>query len=54
MKKIDNVAQILGDFTEEKSQFKIKDFFKYNVDVVLSDMAVKDPEAFTLLITSVK
>ena len=40
MKKIDNVVQILGDFTQEKSQSKIKDFFKYNVDVVLSDMAV--------------
>jgi len=40
MKEIDKVHQILGDFTEEKNQSKIKDFFKSNVDVVLSDMAV--------------
>ena len=40
MKAIDNTAQIKGDFTEEKNQSKIKDFFKSNVDVVLSDMAV--------------
>ncbi len=40
MKAIDNTLQIKGDFTEEKNQSKIKDFFKSNVDVVLSDMAV--------------
>ena len=40
MKAIDNTAQIKGDFTEEKNQSKIKDFFKSNVDVILSDMAV--------------
>ena len=40
MEAIDNTIQVLGDFTEEKNQSKIKDFFKSNVDVVLSDMAV--------------
>ena len=40
MEAIDNTIQILGDFTEKKNQSKIKDFFKSNVDVVLSDMAV--------------
>ena len=40
MKAIDNTVQVLGDFTEEKNQSKIKGFFKSNVDVVLSDMAV--------------
>ena len=40
MEAIDNTTQILGDFIEEKNQSKIKDFFKSNVDVVLSDMAV--------------
>ena len=40
MDEIDNIVQIKGDFTEEKNQYKIKDFFKSNVDVVLSDMAV--------------
>ena len=40
METIDNITQILGDFIEEKNKSKIKDFFKSNVDVVLSDMAV--------------
>ena len=40
MEAIDNTIQVLGDFTEEKNQSKIKSFFKSNVDVVLSDMAV--------------
>ena len=40
MEAINNTAQIKGDFTEEKNQSKIKDFFKSNVDVILSDMAV--------------
>ena len=35
-----NVVQILGDFNEEANQTKIKNLFKSNVDVVLSDMAV--------------
>jgi 23S rRNA (uridine2552-2'-O)-methyltransferase len=40
MEVINNIVQIKGDFTEEKNKSKIKDFFKSNVDVVLSDMAV--------------
>jgi len=40
MEAIDNTIQVLGDFTEENNQSKIKSFFKSNVDVVLSDMAV--------------
>jgi 23S rRNA (uridine2552-2'-O)-methyltransferase len=40
METIDNITQILGDFIEEKNKSKIKDLFKSNVDVVLSDMAV--------------
>ena len=40
MEAIENITQILGDFIEEKNKSKIKDFFKSNVDVVLSDMAV--------------
>ena len=40
MEKVDNVFQILGDFNEEENQTKIKNLFKSNVDVVLSDMAV--------------
>ena len=40
MEAINNTVQIKGDFTEEKNQSKIKDFFKSNVDVILSDMAV--------------
>jgi 23S rRNA (uridine2552-2'-O)-methyltransferase len=40
MEAIYNILQIKGDFTEKKNQSKIKDFFKSNVDVVLSDMAV--------------
>jgi len=40
MEKVDNVVQILGDFNQEKNQTKIKNLFKSNVDVVLSDMAV--------------
>jgi 23S rRNA (uridine2552-2'-O)-methyltransferase len=40
MEKIDNIAQIKGDFTEKKNQSKIKDLFKCKADVVLSDMAV--------------
>ena len=40
MEKVDNVVQIRGDFNEEANQTKIKNLFKSNVDVVLSDMAV--------------
>ena len=40
MEAIENITQILGDFIEEKNKSRIKDFFKSNVDVVLSDMAV--------------
>jgi len=40
MEAINNIVQIKGDFIEEKNQSKIKDFFKSNVNVVLSDMAV--------------
>ena len=40
MEKVDNVVQILGDFNAEENQTKIKNLFKSNVDVVLSDMAV--------------
>jgi len=40
MEKVENVVQILGDFNEEENQTKIKNLFKSNVDVVLSDMAV--------------
>ena len=40
MEVINNIVQIKGDFTEEKNQSKIKDVFKSNVDVILSDMAV--------------
>ena len=40
MEKVDNVVQILGDFNEEANQTKMKNLFKSNVDVVLSDMAV--------------
>ena len=39
MEKIDNIAQITGDFTEKKNQSKIKDLLKFKADVVLSDMA---------------
>ena len=40
MEKVDNVFQIIGDFNEEENQTKIKNLFKSNIDVVLSDMAV--------------
>ncbi len=40
MEAIDNIIQIKGDFKEERNKSKIKKFFKFNVDVILSDMAV--------------
>ena len=39
MEKINNVYQIVGDFTVNESQAKIKDHFKSKIDVVISDMA---------------
>ena len=39
MEEIDNTYQIIGDFTANKEQKKIKDYFKSKIDVVLSDMA---------------
>jgi len=39
MKGIDKTYQIIGDFTTNDSQKKIKDYFKSKIDVVLSDMA---------------
>ena len=39
MEEIDNTYQIIGDFTKNKPQKKIKDYFKSKIDVVLSDMA---------------
>ena len=40
MEAIDNTLQIKGDFTDEKQQKKIIEYFKDKVDVVISDMAV--------------
>ena len=40
MEKLENSVQIIGDFTKEESQKKIKSFFKSKIDVVISDMAV--------------
>tara|TARA_Y100000741_G_C18143369_1_gene514110 strand:+ start:228 stop:854 length:627 start_codon:yes stop_codon:yes gene_type:complete len=40
MDKIKNIFQIKGDFSEEKYKNQIKEYFKENVDIVLSDMAV--------------
>ena len=40
MEEIDDTIQIKGDFTELKSQEKIKGYFKSKVDVIVSDMAV--------------
>ena len=39
MEEIDNTYQIIGDFTANEPQKKIKDYFKSKIDVVLSDMA---------------
>ena len=38
IEKIDNIFHIEGDFTNEKYQSQIRNLFKSNVDVVLSDM----------------
>ena len=40
METIENTIQVKGDFTDVKSQEKIKSFFKSKINVVLSDMAV--------------
>ena len=40
MEEIDKVFQLKGDFTLDSNQEKITKFFKGEVDVVLSDMAV--------------
>jgi 23S rRNA (uridine2552-2'-O)-methyltransferase len=40
MEPIDNTLQIKGDFTEDETQKKIKEFLIGKSDVVMSDMAV--------------
>ncbi len=40
IEKINNVVQIVGDFTEDKFQSQIINIFKSSIDLVLSDMAV--------------
>ena len=40
MEPIDNTVQIKGDFTEDETQKKIKEFLINKSDVVMSDMAV--------------
>ena len=40
MKEIENIHQIVGDFTEENQKKKIIDFFGGKIDAVISDMAV--------------
>ena len=40
MVPIENSIQIKGDFTEIQTKEKIRSYFKSNIDVVLSDMAV--------------
>jgi len=39
IEKIDNTFHIEGDFTNEKYQSQIRNLFKSNIDVVLSDMS---------------
>ncbi len=39
MIKIENVYQIVGDFTKSEYQKKIKEYFNSKIDLVLSDMA---------------
>ena len=38
--KIENVFQIIGDFTEKNYKKQILNFFEGKIDIVLSDMAV--------------
>jgi 23S rRNA (uridine2552-2'-O)-methyltransferase len=40
MEPIDNTVQIKGDFTEDETQQKIKEFLVSKSDIVMSDMAV--------------
>ena len=40
MEPIDNTVQIKGDFTEDETQKKIKEFLVSKSDIVMSDMAV--------------
>jgi 23S rRNA (uridine2552-2'-O)-methyltransferase len=40
MEPIDNTVQIKGDFTEDETQQKIKEFLTGKSDIVMSDMAV--------------
>ena len=40
LEPIDNTVQIKGDFTEDETQQKIKEFLTGKSDVVMSDMAV--------------
>jgi 23S rRNA (uridine2552-2'-O)-methyltransferase len=40
MEPIDNTVQIKGDFTEDETQQKIKEFIVSKSDIVMSDMAV--------------
>ena len=40
IEKIQNTHQIKGDFTDDKFQNQIREYFSEKVDVVLSDMAV--------------
>ena len=40
IEKIQNTHQIKGDFTDDKLQNQIREYFSEKVDVVLSDMAV--------------
>jgi 23S rRNA (uridine2552-2'-O)-methyltransferase len=40
MEPIDNTIQIKGDFTEDETQQKIKEFLVSKSDIVMSDMAV--------------
>ena len=40
MEQIDKTFQIRGDFTDDKYQIMIKEYFGKKVDLVLSDMAV--------------
>jgi len=39
MEEIDNTYQMIGNFTANEPQKKIKDYFKSKIDVVLSDMS---------------
>ena len=44
MEEIDNTYQMIGDFTANELQKKIKDYFKSKIDVVLSDVAQNTTE----------